>query len=37
MNLVSISLADLKPPDKNVRIHTEKQIKEFERSIKAFG
>lgn len=37
MNLVSISLADLKLPDKNVRIHTEKQIKEFERSIKAFG
>lgn len=37
MNLVSISLVDLKPPDKNVRIHTEKQIKEFERSIKAFG
>ena len=30
-------ISELKKPERNVRIHTEQQIKEFERSIKMFG
>lgn len=30
-------LSELKKPEKNVRIHTDKQLKEFERSIRMFG
>lgn len=37
MNVITMKLADLKQPDKNVRIHTEQQIREFERSVRMFG
>ncbi len=37
MKIVKIKLADLVKPEKNVRIHTEKQIKEFRRSVEMFG
>ena len=37
MKTIKINIADLKAPDKNVRIHTKKQIEEFIRSIKMFG
>jgi len=37
MKITKMKLANLKTPDKNVRIHTEKQLKEFERSVKMFG
>lgn len=37
MKLTKISLSDLKRPEKNVRIHSEKQIKEFRRSLEMFG
>ena len=30
-------IADLKEPERNVRIHTDKQLKEFEKSIRMFG
>ena len=32
-----MKLSELKCPEKNIRIHTEKQIQEFERSVKMFG
>lgn len=37
MKIIKIKLADLVKPEKNVRIHTEKQIKEFRRSVEMFG
>jgi len=37
MKITKMNLSELVKPEKNVRIHTEKQIKEFERSIKMFG
>ena len=37
MNVVKMKLADLKRPERNVRMHTEKQLKEFERSVTMFG
>ena len=37
MNIVKIKISLLKHPEKNVRIHTIKQIEEFVRSIKMFG
>ena len=37
MNITTLPLADIKLPERNVRIHTEKQIKEFSRSVKMFG
>lgn len=37
MNVVKINLSALKRPERNVRMHTEKQLKEFERSITMFG
>ena len=37
MKIIKLKLDDLIQPDKNVRIHTEKQIEEFVRSIKMFG
>jgi ParB-like chromosome segregation protein Spo0J len=37
MKITKMKLSDLRAPDKNIRIHTEKQLKEFERSIKMFG
>ena len=32
-----MKLVDLVKPEKNVRIHTEQQLKEFQRSVKMFG
>lgn len=37
MKVTKMNLADLKKPEKNVRIHTEQQIKEFRRSVEMFG
>ena len=36
MKLTKIPLSQLKKPEKNVRIHSEKQIKEFKRSLEMF-
>ena len=32
-----MKVADLKAPERNVRIHTDQQLKEFEKSIRMFG
>lgn len=37
MEIITMKLADLVKPEKNVRIHTEQQLKEFERSVTMFG
>lgn len=37
MNVVKMPLSILKRPERNVRMHTEKQLKEFERSLTMFG
>lgn len=37
MKITKIKISDLKRPEKNIRIHTENQIKEFVRSINMFG
>jgi len=37
MKTVMIPLADLRRPERNVRMHTDKQIKEFRRSVEMFG
>lgn len=37
MNLETVNVSDLKPLEKNVRYHTETQVKEFARSLKQFG
>lgn len=37
MEITTISLEKLVKPERNVRIHTKHQLKEFERSIKMFG
>lgn len=37
METINMKISDLKHPDKNIRIHTEKQLDEFVRSIKMFG
>lgn len=37
MKIVKKLLADLQRPEKNIRLHTDKQIKEFRRSIEMFG
>lgn len=37
MELITMRLSELIKPEKNVRIHTEKQLKEFERSVTMFG
>lgn len=37
MKLIKMNIKDINKPDKNVRIHTDTQLKEFERSIKMFG
>ncbi len=34
---MKMKLADLVKPERNIRIHTEQQLKEFQRSIKMFG
>ena len=37
MKIVKMKISELKCPEKNIRIHTDKQINEFERSVKMFG
>ena len=37
MQTLKMKLADMKKPDKNVRNHTERQLIEYERSVKMFG
>lgn len=37
MEIIKMKLSDLVKPEKNVRIHTEQQLKEFQRSISMFG
>ena len=37
MNIRKIPLSNLQRPEQNVRMHTEKQLKEFERSVSMFG
>lgn len=37
MNIVKMPLDSLQRPERNVRMHTEKQLTEFERSISMFG
>ena len=37
MKVTRMKLSALKPPEKNVRIHSEKQVKEFVRSLESFG
>ncbi len=37
MNIRKMPLASLQRPERNVRMHTEKQLKEFERSVSMFG
>lgn len=37
MNIIRLPLSEIKKPERNVRIHTEKQLQEFARSITMFG
>lgn len=37
MKITTKRLSELHKPEKNVRIHTEQQLREFERSVKMFG
>lgn len=37
MEAKKMKIAELRAPEKNVRVHTEAQIKEFEKSIRMFG
>jgi len=37
MKVVKRKIADLKSPEKNLRLHTDKQIAEFKRSVEMFG
>lgn len=37
MKVIKMQLSELVRPEKNVRIHAEQQLKEFERSIEMFG
>lgn len=37
MKITNMKLADLKRPEKNCRIHTDRQLKEFKRSVEMFG
>lgn len=37
MKVTRMKLANLKSPEKNVRIHSEKQVREFVRSLESFG
>lgn len=37
VEIIKMKLADLVKPEKNVRIHTEQQLKEFQRSVSMFG
>ena len=37
LSYISIQKNQMKKPDKNVRMHTEKQLQEYERSVRMFG
>ncbi len=37
MKIKAVKVAELKHPERNVRIHTEKQVKELQRSLEMFG
>ncbi len=37
MQILTMKLSELKKPEKNIRIHTEQQLREFERSVRMFG
>lgn len=37
MEVTTMKLTDLVKPEKNVRIHTEQQLREFQRSVEMFG
>ena len=37
MEIVTKSLEELKSPEKNVRLHGDRQIKEYMRSVEMFG
>ena len=37
MEVITMKLDELVKPEKNVRIHTEQQLKEFQRSVEMFG
>lgn len=37
MKVIKKKISELKHPDRNVRMHTDKQIAEFQRSVKMFG
>ena len=37
MEITRMKLSDMRKPEKNVRMHTEMQLQEYERSIKMFG
>lgn len=37
MKVIKIKIADLKKPEKNIRIHTQTQLKDYVRSVKMFG
>ncbi len=37
MKIIKMDISELKAPEKNIRIHTQNQIKEFVRSINMFG
>ena len=37
MKIIKMKLADMKKPEKNTRLHAEKQLQEYERSIRMFG
>lgn len=37
MDILKLKLTELNVPEKNVRIHTEKQLQEYERSVRMFG
>lgn len=37
MKIETINISELKTPENNVRVHTEKQIEEFIKSLEAFG
>jgi ParB-like chromosome segregation protein Spo0J len=37
MKITKLKLSEIKRPENNVRIHTERQLHEFERSVKMFG
>ena len=37
MNVVKLPLGELRKPERNVRLHSNKQISEFKRSVEMFG